>query len=387
MRALLIGPAIRGGEGAYMDLLRSHPPDGVDYTSTGGFHTGAPGVHCNVVLEAALNRLVHPRVIPDMGFRALRIRDGFDLVHVHAHPIRLAHIGTTPLVMSEGSSSAVYLGDYLGWDEDRLEKGFRRARRTYRALGIRDRLLALERVSRVYVFSDWARRLNVRWGADEQKLDVVAPGFPTPDPVVRSDRDTFTFLFVGTDFERKGGFDVVEAFDRLSREAEGVRLVVAGSDPWTRNPDRALHSWVGDERRARVLAKFEELRRRGLAEHLPLVPAEMLRGSLYPAADAFVMPTLAEGFGFTNVEAMSYGLPVVSSTVGPIPEVVAEGRTGLLVPPGDVDRLTGAMGRLAEDHALARRLGDAGRDVFMESYTIERFRRDLTAVYRRALGD
>ncbi|MEY2430965.1 MAG: hypothetical protein QOC92_690, partial [Acidimicrobiaceae bacterium] len=42
MRILLIGPAVGGGEGAYMDLLRAHPPDSVEYTSTGGFHTGAP---------------------------------------------------------------------------------------------------------------------------------------------------------------------------------------------------------------------------------------------------------------------------------------------------------------------------------------------------------
>ena len=57
---------------------------------------------------------------------------------------------------------------------------------------------------------------------------------------------------------------------------------------------------------------------------------------MYPAADAFVMPTLAEGFGFTNVEAMSHALPVISSRLGPIEEIVAHGETGLLVEPGDV---------------------------------------------------
>lgn len=386
MRVLLVGPAIGGGEGAYMNLLRSHPPDGVDYTSTGGYKTGAPGVRCSVVREVALNRLLRPRVIPDMGFRALRVRDSFDLVHVHAHPVHLAGMGDRPLVMSEGSSSAVYLGDYLGWDEERMAGRFRRGRRLYRLLGINDRLLALDRVTRAYVFSEWARQLNVRWGADPQKLDVVPPGFPTPDPVTRRERDTFTFLFVGTDFERKGGFDVVEAFERVAREADNVRLVVAGSDPWTPNPDRLLHSWVSGERRVRVLATFETLQRRGLAEHHPLVPAQELRDGLYPAADAFVMPTLAEGFGFTNVEAMSYSLPVVSSTVGPIREIVAEGETGLLVAPGDIDGLAEAMGRLAADPAMARRLGDAGREAFLRDFTLERFRRDLSLVYGRALG-
>ena len=154
MRALLIGPDTVGGEGAYMNLLRSHPPGDVQYSTVGGFHVGGPGAGCDVPVEVVLNRIVRRATIPDMGFRALRLREHFDLTHVHAHPVRLARLRGTPLVMSEGSSSAVYLGDYLGWDEHRLARGFRASRRIYRALGIRDRLLAMERVARVYVFSD-----------------------------------------------------------------------------------------------------------------------------------------------------------------------------------------------------------------------------------------
>jgi glycosyltransferase involved in cell wall biosynthesis len=385
MRVLLVGPATPGGEGAYMSLLRSHPPSGIDYSSVGGFHAGGPGVRCDVPWEVALNRLLRPRAIPDMGFRALRLRASFDLVHVHAHPARIARLGRTPVVMSEGSSSAVYLGDYLGWDEDRLDRGFRRSRRLYRALGVRDRLLALERVTRVYVFSEWARRLNVRWGADPAKLEVLPPGFPAPAPPERTEGEIFSFLFVGTDFERKGGFDVVEAFARVVREHPHARLVVAGSDPWQRNPDRAIHSWVGDDRRRRVLAQLEQLERKGLARQEPLVDTAVLQRSLYPSADAFVMPTLAEGFGFTNVEAMSYALPVVSSRVGPIPEVVEHERAGLLVAAGDVDALTDAMGRLVADPPLARRLGEAGREIFLARHTLERFQERLGAFYRDAL--
>jgi glycosyltransferase involved in cell wall biosynthesis len=369
-----------------MDLIRAHPPDGVSYTSTGDFHTGAPGARSAAVWERGLNQLVRPRAVPDMGFRAFRVNGDFQLVHVHAHPVHLSGLGERALVMSEGSSNAVYLGDYLGWDDERIGAAYARTRRAYRALRIHDRLLALDRVDRAYVFSDWARALNVRWGADESKLDVVPPGFPTPDPVDREGRSTFTFLFVGTDFERKGGFDVIEAFDRVARELEHVRLVVAGSDPWTPNPDRLIHSWVGDERRRRVLALFEELRAGGRIEHLPLVPAGTVRESLYPAADAFVMPTLAEGFGFTNVEAMSFALPVISSTVGPIPEVIVDGQTGVLVAPGDIDGLAAAMGSLAADPGRAATMGQAGREAFHSRFTIDDFRARLAQVYRRALA-
>ena len=97
------------------------------------------------------------------------------------------------------------------------------------------------------------------------------------------------------------------------------------------------------------------------------------------------MPTLAEGFGFTNVEAMSHGLAVVSSRVGPIPETVDHERTGLLVSPGDVDALAQAISRLAATPELARSMGDRGRKDFLDRYTIERFRQRLAAFYRRAL--
>jgi glycosyltransferase involved in cell wall biosynthesis len=385
MRVLLVGPTGPGGEGTYQRLIRTNPPPGVDYVATGGFHEGGPGVTCSLGWEVALNRVVHPRAIPDMGFRALRLRDRFDLIHVHAHPVRLEHASGVPLVMSEGSSSAVYLGDYLGWDDDRIAAAYRRARRMYRALGVRDRLLALEKVKRAYVFTEWARRLNIRWGADPEKLEVIAPGFPTPSVARRSLEGPFSFLFLGTDFERKGGFDVVEAFDRVRGDNPAVRLVLAGSRPEDRNPDRRFHSWVGQPRRDRVLGRLRELEREGTVEVRGAI-ATGVADSLYAAADAFVMPSLAEGFGFTNVEAMSHALPVISSDLGPIAETISHGESGLLVPPGDVRALSDAMTRLAAEPTWAVRLGLAAHKAFLRHYTIERFRVQLGDFYRRAVA-
>ena len=172
---------------------------------------------------------------------------------------------------------------------------------------------------------------------------------------------TFTFLFVGTDFERKGGFDVVEAFELVSDEHPHVRLALVGTDPRERNPDRLVHGWVGEGRRMRVLERLEDLKRRGVASCHTELGWRDVRETFYPGADAFVMPTLAEGFGFTNVEAMSFGLPVISSVVGPIPEIVAEGKTGLLVSPGDVGALAIAMNRLVSDPDAARAMGESAR--------------------------
>lgn len=368
-----------------MQTVCENPPTGVDYVLAGGFHEGAPGAHCRVMEEVLLNQLVHPHVIPDMGFRSLSLAERFDLVHVHAHPIRLAGLHGAPLVMSEGSSSAVYLGDYLNWSEDALRAGYARARRVYAALGIHDRLLNLRRVARAYVFSNWAREVNVRWGADPEKLTVVYPGFPTPPEIRRDDRSTFTFLFVGTDFERKGGFEVVEAFADLHRRHAGARLVIVSSDPRQPNPDRAVHSWVDTSRRARVLEQLDRLEASGVAERHFLLDRGRLLREFYPRADAFVMPSHAEGFGFTNVEALSFGLPVISSSVGPIPEVIRDGVTGFIVPPADVTALAAAMAGMATDPPAAARLGVAARSDFLARFTMKRFRSELGRVYREAV--
>lgn len=370
-----------------MQTLAAHPPPGIDYVRTGGFHEGGPGARCATVREVLLNRVVHPLAVPDMGFRALRLVEPFDLVHVHAHPVSLRGLRGTPLVMSEGSSAAVYIGEYLGWDDDRLSRGLARARRIYRALGIADRLLTLERSAAAYVFSAWARDVNVRWGADPAKLEVIAPGFPTPPEIDRPEREDFTVLFVGGDFERKGGFELVEAFAQAIRERPGLRLVLAGSEPATRNPDRLTHEWVSATRREQGLRTIATLERAGALRVLPWVSRDSLLTEVYPCADAFAMPTHAEGFGFTNVEAMSFGLPVVTSTAGPAAEIVADGRSGLLVAPGDVDGLRDALLRLAGDPAGARRMGAAARADFLQRFTLDHLRARLGAFYRRALQD
>lgn len=384
MRTLLVGPRGHGGEEVYVDTLAAHPALGVTYVRAGGFHEGAPGAPCSVLREVLLNRTLHPLTIPDMGLRALRLREPFDLVHVHAHPVHLSGLGRTPLVMSEGSSSAVYLRDYLNWDERRLARGYARARRLYRACGVHDRLLNLDRVDRAYVFSHWARAVNLRWGADPDKLDVVHPGFPTPPEVDRGGRDRFTFLFVGTDFERKGGFEVVEAFAGLAPAHPAAHLLLVSPDPAVPNPDRAVHSWVAPGRRAAALDLLRGLEEQGRATRRPLAARDALYARVYPQADAFVMPSHAEGFGFTNVEAASFGLPVVSSSAGAIPEAVRDGETGLLVAPGDVAALQRAMTRLLAEAGLAARMGAAGRADFLARFTLERFRAEVGRVYRLA---
>jgi len=90
---------------------------------------------------------------------------------------------------------------------------------------------------------------------------------------------------------------------------------------------------------------------------------------VYQAVDLLVLPSLGERLPNVVLEAMASGTPVVASHIGGVPEVVQDGQTGFLTPPGDVDALRGRLERLLHDPALARRLGANARAAVLERFT------------------
>jgi glycosyltransferase involved in cell wall biosynthesis len=104
-----------------------------------------------------------------------------------------------------------------------------------------------------------------------------------------------------------------------------------------------------------------EVRRLGLASVVRLTGERNDVAQLLAASDVFVLSSRSEGLPLSILEAMAAGLPVVATNVGGVVELVLEGETGFLVPPGDPQSLVGALERLLDDSALRRRLGAAGR--------------------------
>jgi glycosyltransferase involved in cell wall biosynthesis len=104
--------------------------------------------------------------------------------------------------------------------------------------------------------------------------------------------------------------------------------------------------------------------------------------SVLRRADVLVHPARWEGFGLALLEAMLCSLPVVATRVSSIPEVVADGETGLLVPPDDPEALHAALASLLADSELRRRLGEAGRERARTEFSVERMARRTLAVYK-----
>ena len=130
----------------------------------------------------------------------------------------------------------------------------------------------------------------------------------------------------------------------------------------------------------------EEVRRLGLERAVELVGERDDVPELLATADLFVLSSRSEGLPLSILEAMAAGLPVVASRVGGIPEVVVDGETGLLVPPGDPQRLADAVERLLADPSLRRRLGEAGRRRVAEHFDLASVQRAHLDLYRRELA-
>ncbi|MFN0073629.1 MAG: glycosyltransferase family 4 protein [Chloroflexota bacterium] len=103
--------------------------------------------------------------------------------------------------------------------------------------------------------------------------------------------------------------------------------------------------------------------------------------SLLADVDLFVLPSLWEGFGLVLIEAMALGLPVVASGVGPIPEIVVDGETGRLVPPGNASALATAIQQILQSPAEAHAMGRRGQARVEEAFSVRSMMREIEDLY------
>lgn len=167
------------------------------------------------------------------------------------------------------------------------------------------------------------------------------------------------FLYAGRLAPGKGIEKLLEAAVRAR-----VRVIVAGEGPMA----EGLRSSYPD------------------AEFVGWLDGDGVR-SLLRSARATVLPsTCVENAPLAVIESMAAGVPVVASAIGGVPELLDDGREGILVPPGDVDALASALTRLKEDASLADALGRAGRVRAEQEYGMHRHLDALLNVYDSAIG-
>lgn len=185
-----------------------------------------------------------------------------------------------------------------------------------------------------------------------------------PPRAPRSPDQPPTVLFVGVEFERKGGDLMLRAFRRVREAIPNARLLIIG--PRDLQLDEPGVENLGFLRKD--------------------VPSEWERLiSAYASADVFCLPTRFEPFGIVYIEAMFFGLPCIGPDAWAIPEMIEDGVTGFLVPPESEEALADRMLRLLGDPAGARRMGQAGYDRATRQFTWKAAASRITAVMNDVL--
>lgn len=175
-------------------------------------------------------------------------------------------------------------------------------------------------------------------------------------------------LHVANLIHYKGHLTLIDAMQRVVREFPACRLALAGRDGGMEAAVRRSAAQKGLTQNVRFLGQREEL------------------GPLYAAADLVVLPSYEEGFPNVILEAMAASRPIVASRVGGIPEAIADGVEGRLVPPRDANALARAMIELLNDAPRCESLGRAARARAERDFSLPAMLANYEQFYRKLIG-
>jgi glycosyltransferase involved in cell wall biosynthesis len=303
-----------------------------------------------------------------------RVRSGYDVSpRLAANVVRAVHAGSPDILHTHMVHSDVYgsLAAHIlrtpfvstRHNDDRYLLGpFRYVDRAF-----------MHGVRRIVAISDAVRTFHIRAGLDAEKLvtiryglDVVpmppseltpeAAGIPAGVPLV---------LAIGRLIEQKDHATLLEAFARVHRTHPDARLAILG--------------WGPLETSTKAL-----VRKLGL-DDVVVMPGRVEPRDWLVRADVFAHTSQWEGFGIVLLEAMLAGLPVVATRVSAIPEIVVDGKTGLLAPPGDAAAVADALTRLLDDGELREILGASGLGRAHDEFSVRHMVEGTIRVYEEAL--
>ncbi len=339
---------IGGSERHLLNLLPALAERGVDVSFLGLDDPGRAPDPFYEQLTVPYARLPAPRdVDPRLAVHVTRLARGADLVHTHlVHADVYGALGARRLVSTKHNDDPFRTGAFRF-----VERAL-----TWRAGRV------------VAITAALARFLVDRVGLPREKVTTIHYGL---DDLPRAwgrngtapvDDDARVVLAICRLEPQKGVDVAVRALARIHDREPTAELVVLGE-----GPEREALAQLARELDVPV----------HLLGRVPDVAAWLRR------ADMLVHPARWEGFGLALLEAMLAQLPVVATNVSSIPEIVADGETGLLVPPDDPDALAEALARVLADPAA---FGTAGRERARREFSVARMADATLAVYREVLG-
>jgi glycosyltransferase involved in cell wall biosynthesis len=351
-----------GAEAVILNLSR---------TLNEGSHSSVLGVFSNSanpnlqLHEAAARENIESHLIPCDGqidrtviasIRNLAARTNADIVHAHGYK---ADIYT--YFALRGSSVPLVSTCHTWYDNDLFVSLY----------GVADRLI-LRSFAGVVAVSDEVRRRILKAGVHAGKTYLVQNGidlrpFDNATPSLRNDSaDNPPIVGLVGRLSTEKGVDIfLRAAARVLTELPSTKLVVVGD-----GPDREKLESLIDE--LKIRASVSMLGRR---DDMP---------SVYASFEIMVSASRQEGLPIAILEGMASRRPLIATAVGAVPTVVFDGRTGVLLPPEDVEALASEIVSLLKDSARQKSLGAAARKLVEEEFSAERMAADYLRVYEEA---
>lgn len=215
--------------------------------------------------------------------------------------------------------------------------------------------------TKIITLTEWARRSVINdYGIHPDKVKHLPPGVDTKLVVFtnrenRSSQVPYNLLFIGGDFKRKGGEDVLDVFLKNFTDKAILHIVTSESIKCT-HPNVRIYS--------------------GVQAYTPTWL------ELYQQADAFVMPSYAEAFGLVFIEAMASGLPVIASKLVQTTEIVRDGETGFLISAGDREALANRIQTLIDNPSLGLAMGKRAREIVEAEFDSDKNFQKLESIFR-----
>ncbi len=211
----------------------------------------------------------------------------------------------------------------------------------------------------IITWSNWAKKGFVDDGVDQSKVKVIPP--PIDVKKERIEHNGINILFIGRDFYRKGGDIVLKVFSKLAKDFNEIKLIYIGVLP------PSIRKAVMSNRRIIYYSN-------------PL--DSELYGKIFPASDILLLPTRYDAYALTIIEAMSYGIPVVASSINSIGEVVSHGTNGFITK-YDYDKY---LGLLLENRRLWKAFSENSLAYIKKCHDPNIIGREIFKLYEQVLS-
>jgi glycosyltransferase involved in cell wall biosynthesis len=329
MKIVMMGASLEqnGGIATVEKLILQHAPTNIEIQHITSHDEGSIQ-HRLIVFAQALGKLLGRLTFQKIDILYIHLSDGGSLLRKAI----LALIGLSfqkpVLIHTHGAEFHVTYSRLPAWAKQWLSAIFRQSQ------------------AFIVLSNTWKEFYVTNLGLDPKLVYVLPNPTELPEQIPqRLNVQTVNLLFCGRVGQRKGAFDLIQAFANLpSTIKDCSKLILAGD---------------GDLEQAQNLV--DNL---NLGEYITLVGwvNSEKRNELLASSDVFILPSYNEGLPMAILEAMAWGLPIISTPVGGIPELVVSNKNGFLVTPGDVEQLSQTMQTLIANETLRLSLGDAARE-------------------------